>query len=431
MEARLPGIELVPHLIIMKSQQLFKTRRIVDFAGPNVPVPDAVVGTGHGQCEARFAFAQGQFDGVARQRIDLDAGNKPNPHGEGQDYGLSVQAFDGRLHVRLNRYDTTEYRSRGSEAGTIGNRTFRLEGRAESNGRRDPQSLYPFAEDVVRLRLAAQGINAPTAAQLRPAVARFMGVTESWLNTFLDSGLAQPQTVGTTDVNSRGYELEAIYNPTPNWRIKFTAAQTQAIDLSVSPEIFDYWQTRLPTWTTLRADLVPGSGDGQGDLWWTTVASNGTTPEATYRSNLIAPYLLATANVGKPRSQIREYRWATVTNYDFTSGPLANFNLGGAIRWEDKAAIGFLGREPEGVGPILQLDPDRPVWDAARYYVDLFAGYRFGLFGEKVRAKVQLNVKDVLENGRLQPVGVNPDGSVYAYRIINPRQFILSASFDL
>ena len=188
----------------------------------------------------------------------------PNPHGIGEDYGLSFSAFAGRLHVRLNRYDVTEYRSRGSEAGTIGNRTFRLEGRAESNGQRDPHSLYPFAEDVVRQRLAAAGNAAPTEAQLRSAVAGYMGVTGSWLDTFLDSGLAQPQTVGTTDVQSRGYELEATYTPTPNWRLKFTASRTESIDLSVSPELFDYWQTRLPVWTSLRADLVPGSGDEIG-----------------------------------------------------------------------------------------------------------------------------------------------------------------------
>jgi hypothetical protein len=35
------------------------------------------------------------------------------------------------------------------------------------------------------------------------------------------------------------------------------------------------------------------------------------------------------------------------------------------------------------------------------------------------------------ESGRLQPIAVNPDGVPYAYRIIDPRQFILSASFDL
>ena len=44
---------------------------------------------------------------------------------------------------------------------------------------------------------------------------------------------------------------------------------------------------------------------------------------------------------------------------------------------------------------------------------------------------MQLNVKDVFEKGGLLPVGANPDGSTYAYRIVDPRRFILSASFDL
>jgi hypothetical protein len=61
----------------------------------------------------------------------------------------------------------------------------------------------------------------------------------------------------------------------------------------------------------------------------------------------------------------------------------------------------------------------------------LSAGYRFRLFGDKVRTRVQLNVKDAFESGRLQKVAVNPDGSAFAYRIINPRQFILSMAFDL
>jgi hypothetical protein len=374
------------------------------------------------------------FPQVVRQRVDLE-GNLPNPHGEGRDYGVSFNALQGRLSFRLNRFEVTEYDSRGSEAGTIGNRTFRLEGRQESNGQRDPESLYPFAENVVRQRLAAQGIASPTQAQLRPAIARFMGQSEEWLNLFLDSGLAQPQTVGTTDVTSKGYELEGIFNPTPNWRIKLTAARAVAYDQSVSPEIFEYWQKRMPIWTTLRGDRVPGSGDGQGALWWTTPGSNNLTPEARYQSNLIAPYLLAVANAGKPRTQVRKHRWATITNYDFTEGRLKNFNVGGAVRWEDKASIGFAGRPPATggalPGAVLELDPTKPFWDKARFYFDFAAGYRFRMFGEKIRGKVQLNIKDVFEDGRLQRVGVNPDGSTYAYRIVNPRQFILTTTFDL
>ena len=105
------------------------------------------------------------------------------------------------------------------------------------------------------------------------------------------------------------------------------------------------------------------------------------------------------------------------------------------MRWESRASIGFLAGPPETSGPyqgaVLFLDSNKPVWDKARYYVDLAAGYRFRFLGDKIRAKAQLNVKNVLEDGRLQAIGVNPDGRGYAYRIIDPRQFILSASFEL
>ena len=114
---------------------------------------------------------------------------------------------------------------------------------------------------------------------------------------------------------------------------------------------------------------------------------------------------------------------------------LKNFNVGGAVRWESKASIGFGAAAPETSGPyqgtVLFLDNNKPYWDKARYYVDLSAGYKFKMWRDKIRAKVQLNVKDVLEDGRLQAVGVNPDGNPYAYRIVNPRQFILSTTFDL
>jgi hypothetical protein len=58
-------------------------------------------------------------------------------------------------------------------------------------------------------------------------------------------------------------------------------------------------------------------------------------------------------------------------------------------------------------------------------------GYNLRLYQDKVNCRVQLNVNDVLERGRLQAVGVNPDGTPYAFRIVDPRQFVLSATFDL
>jgi hypothetical protein len=77
------------------------------------------------------------------------------------------------------------------------------------------------------------------------------------------------------------------------------------------------------------------------------------------------------------------------------------------------------------------LDPSKPVYDRSRFYADVMASYHLRLLGERVRARVQLNVRNVLESGRLQPIAVNPDGQVSIYRIVDPRQFVLTTSFDL
>jgi hypothetical protein len=202
----------------------------------------------------------------------------------------------------------------------------------------------------------------------------------------------------------------------------------------VSPEIYNWWQTRIPVWTTLRSDIV--AGDGKGPLWWDTIpVGDSRTPQARYIQDQFGPFWAAATNEGRPRTQMREYRFTALTNYDFTAGKLKNFNIGGAVRWESKASIGFLAGAPETSGPysgtVLFLDTNKPAWDKARYYVDLAAGYKFKLRSDKIQANVQLNIRDVLEDGRLQAIGINPNGAPYAYRIINPRQFILSMNFEL
>jgi hypothetical protein len=81
---------------------------------------------------------------------------------------------------------------------------------------------------------------------------------------------------------------------------------------------------------------------------------------------------------------------------------------------------------------ILQLDPNRPIYAPSEVYVDLLLAYRTRLFGDKIGATFQFNVKNVQESGvRLQKTAAFFDGRASTYRIVDPRQFILSASFDL
>jgi hypothetical protein len=99
--------------------------------------------------------------------------------------------------------------------------------------------------------------------------------------------------------------------------------------------------------------------------------------------------------------------------------------------WASNAVIGYLAGAPDADGVVRKLDRNRPVHDKATGNLDVLLGYNTRLFSNKVRTNFQLNIRNATESGRLQGVGVNPDGKFWQYRIIDPRQFIFTTSFDL
>jgi chromosome condensin MukBEF complex kleisin-like MukF subunit len=81
-------------------------------------------------------------------------------------------------------------------------------------------------------------------------------------------------------------------------------------------------------------------------------------------------------------------------------------------------------------GVISVVDPTRPVYDNGNYYTDVWIGYTRKILHDKVRMKIQLNVNNATESGKLQPIAVNFDGTPWAFRIIDPRQFVLTTTFE-
>jgi hypothetical protein len=75
-------------------------------------------------------------------------------------------------------------------------------------------------------------------------------------------------------------------------------------------------------------------------------------------------------------------------------------------------------------------DVTRPVYDSGNYYTDLWFAYTRKISNDKIRMKIQFNVNNVTESGRLMPTQVNFDGKPWAYRIIDPRQYVLTTTFD-
>jgi hypothetical protein len=178
-----------------------------------------------------------------------------------------------------------------------------------------------------------------------------------------------------------------------------------------------------------------------GRNWWTSGATSPTstaTPQNFYFVNILTTLRQAAANEGKPRPQTREYRLNATTNYKLAGMTdhkwLKNMSVGGSVRWESKAAVGYYGSpstDPDVRGAIVEYDLNRPIYDKARFYFDAMATYNLKLFNDKVRCRLQLNVQNVFEDGRLQPFVFNPDGTAWNYRIVDPRRFVLSATFDL
>lgn len=395
-------------------------------------------------------------------RVNLFREKLPTPTGKSKDIGVSFNILENKLIARLSFYETQFQgdRSNGSAATAVGRVP-----------REDTANLKGWAEAVVRIRSNIAGRpeadtpqthapngSAPTntwtdASQSGNALsANQIAIVDSMMGG-LNSTWPDGANFGSTqDAKSKGAELELIYNPTPNWNIKVTAGKQQTTYSNIFPDYERWLAYRMPVWTSAAApDMAPiytqpdgkqfslqkfWSGYGFGE---TNIATrqNGANPE-DWLANVVSADL-ANARLlqnAAPYGQ-RKYRANLLSNYMFTRGPLKNVGVGGAVRWEDKAVIGYRGTM-DSRGLWTGADPTKPVydtdlgvdplWDLTHF--DVWVSYRFRMWGDRIRTKVQLNVSDIFQGGRLVPVFVNFDGTPAGYRIVDSRRWTLSAKFE-
>ena len=336
----------------------------------------------------------------------------PNPSSKTKDYGVSIGLFD-KLYVRVNLYETKQINSRTGDAGTIATRAGRID--------------FAFAGNNDQFNLQRQaaawvGSLNPTFTQeqINAEVAKVMGVPVDRLAQMNAFPIAE-----TSDVVSKGKEIEVTYNPTRFWTAKGTVTQQKVVEQNVTPGIQDYIDMRLPIWTTVMDPRT-------NTPWWTTRYGSAGTPIDFINSAVLPPYKLLRATEGKRRPQQREWRANGLTNFRLAGLPIENKHLkrmgvSAAVRWESKGGIGYYAKanDPES------YDPDRIVYDKGHLYVDLGASYGTRLFRDRVGLNLQLNVRNAGENGRIQPVGALPNGQPHSFRIIDPQLFILTATFTL
>ncbi len=336
-----------------------------------------------------------------------------DPTGEGQDYGFALSLFNDKLFLKVNQYKTLSLDRRGGQTQSFAVRARNIDFEYD-------YSLKVKAASWFEAEAAAQGIKL-TTDQLNQKVAALMKLPVEFL---------EPLKYGTNaveDVVAEGTEVELHYNPTNAWTLKLNVTKSESRFDHMSPEVNQWIAEREKVWESI---IDPTTGQP----WYTTRYVTGQSPKEYHEQFVKAPLKLAQALAGKSLPQIRKYRanlsssfrLAGITDQKY----LKRFTVGGAIRWEDKGAIGFQGvqKVPE---IVTDYDPNRPIYDKGNLNIDAFFSCRTRLFSDKVGTTFQFNVRSLNESGRLQAIAVDPDGTPSSYRIVAPRQFILTASFDL
>jgi hypothetical protein len=337
----------------------------------------------------------------------------PNPSGTGRDYGFSVSFFGDKLVAELNWYRSDAANSREGTT-TFVDRALRI----------DYSFFVPWAQQVATNNLGAAA--SPGAIN---SYAQNIVLYPTGLAGLANAAQAEADT---QTVEARGWEFNVIYNPTRAWTMKFTADQNRAAYTNVYPHVQAYLAARLPVWTA--------AGDPVLGPFWTTISAgsiaglNGS-PQQWLASTVDAAGLDAEiTQQGHDSPDLSKYHFNFLTDYRFVAGALKGWGLGTALRYETPAAIGYLGgpADPSALGAIDALQANHPVFGEEVLHQDLWLSYRtrLPLLDDRISMTVSLNCRDVWSQGSLLTVGVNPDGSPQAFRILPPRQWYLQTSFD-
>jgi hypothetical protein len=364
------------------------------------------------------------------------------PEGQEKDYGLEIASPDNKFFLRFTKFDTASENVLTSFTSTA--RAVYLD-----------TLMKDWATAVVAVRNGEnptlanfnnQSIFPITTAE-QGQISALTGVPYNFGGNVGGNG-EYVNDNGTENGIAKGYEVEATYNPLPNWTMKVTWAKQQTTISGAATTAQAWVNYRLPTWSTAVASDLPTvytESNGQalylGSFWNgygfdSTVTGPGTANSSSqvYFNNVVGSQLSADqANNGTLAPDQVEYSWSFLTSYTIDRGPLKNLSGGGALRYVGQETAGYYGNTAalNSLGEVAAPNINAPIILPGKYHVDLFVGYVFKMpWDDKIKVKVQANVADLTSNGYLLPVSFNYDGTAAAYRIIPPRAYSLEAKFD-
>ncbi len=398
---------------------------IDDFNFPGLPPPNAakevktfsavlrwpqrLVRLPRGMNASFFTNYSGNFT-PAGNRVNFNNESLPSPAGKTREYGLNLSFFDQKLSLRYNNYQTS------TKGATLGGGPL---GNMFNNSILQVISLLVADQNNVAnlgatdRRPAINALLAPLPIY-REAI-RFQMSGTGAVDDPLTASWTPLAVSDTTDIVSKGHELEIVFNPTRQLRLLANVANQEAVQSNIGPVTRELVKLMLPVW---NGDLVGNSPRGGYPNVRAFVQETSLTPFA----NLIETEGIST-------SEIRKWRANFVANYTFArTGWLKGFGLGTGVRWQDKIAIGYpTSRRPD---LTVKLDRERPYFGPDEINVDAWLSYGRRVWKDRVDWKVQLNVRNLIGSGELIAINAQPDGSIASYRLPPERRWYLTNSFS-
>jgi iron complex outermembrane recepter protein len=342
----------------------------------------------------------------------------PLSKGKGKDFGLGFDLLEGRLNARVVYFT-------GSEIGRV---------TAPFTNILTGANTRVF--DAFSTVLVGSG-RAYSAAEWDPIRRKYTPAASSV----------------SSDFDSEGYEARLTANLTRNWRLVVNYSYTDSGRVEMAPEAVAFYGFKRGDAVLLtqpvsqdaagRYIINPGAIDSGGAIAkWIELGGKapGANPSTLTTSNgaTIAQevYDLVEAFNDEREQQIkrwgvRPHKISLFTAYDFRSGALEGFTIGGGWRWRSANIIGANSKGEEITGKVITS-------------ADLTLGYSRKFRRLPGRFRFQLNINNLLDQSDIIPSRIAtsataPDGYVIPggrglaytrYDLVQPREYRFTTTYS-
>ena len=381
------------------------------------------------------------FD-AASYRTDIFNNEIPQQEGSTKDYGFTINTFDNKLVFKANWYESEQVGASVNPIGRPNNiwrdiLSWNTPEEIAASGITPPPAgfleAYEFEKDgtqneVVLSEIARDGSgNIILDTNGNPVINETSIFIDNWNSRNPQQNQIET-AVGKTE--SKGMELELIWNPTKNWRLAFNVTRAEAIRSDIAAAEQQHLADMLPQW------LDPNKG---GVLWrsggrQTIIRDNNNVitdiqpnnsnlilnPGTGELHNSVTGFMGDLAKLvvfdGLPVPELREYRANLIANYTFDERAgefLSRFGIGGALRWEEGAFLGTGLTRNEGGGLVQDLS--NIYYGPSNTRLDLWITYRQKFKNFTWRSR--LGISDITSDAGLIATKANPDGTYGSFRI--------------